>query len=384
VAERIFDEDPNLHEEAEAERARYRSNNQGSGPKQLLKPINPATIYGPAPPVRWLVDDWVPLGRVTGLYGVGGAGKTLLIQMLATSCAIGRPWLGIPTMRARSILFFCEDDLDEMHKRQEHINRHYECSMSDLEPMLWLPRLGDDNILMDFAGPPAVTKVFHELVDTARDHGTQLVGIDTLADVFGGSENDRGQARNFAQQALGFLARETKGSVLALAHPSRIGVTSGTGESGSTGWDGAFRSRLYQEIPKPEAGDDPDQGLRILTRKKANWARRDDTISMHWSDGVFIPDQVSTDIIASIEKKTAQRVFLDLLDRVTTEGQHVTSVTSGNYAPRIFASRPDRERFTKADFEKAMHALFADGEIRIETYKHVSRHYREHLVRVVK
>ncbi len=45
-----------------------------------------------------------------------------------------------------------EDDLAEMHRRQEDINAHYGCTFADLEAMRWLPRLGEDNVLMNVEG----------------------------------------------------------------------------------------------------------------------------------------------------------------------------------------------------------------------------------------
>ena len=41
---------------------------------------------------------------------------------------------------------------------------------------------------------------------------------------------------------------------------------------------------------------------------------------------------------------------------------------SGNYAPRLFARRPDREGFQKSDFQRAMESLFAQGKIKVEMY----------------
>jgi RecA-family ATPase len=185
-----------------------------------------------------------------------------------------------------------------------------------------------------------------------------------LADVFSGNENDRSQARAFAQQALGRLARETQGAVIALAHPSRAGINSGSGESGSTAWIGTFRSQLYLSTPKLDEGEPPDPNARILTRKKSNAARRDETIELRWSDGVFLPVHAPTGVLGSIERRTCERVFRDLLERTTAEGQPVSSSSrAGNFAPKLFATRPNRERFSRADFERAMQALFASRQI---------------------
>jgi RecA-family ATPase len=320
------------------------------------------------------------MARATGLYGSGGEGKTRLAQQLATACALDGAhwlahWLGLPVRHCNSLLVFCEDDRDEMHRRQEEINAHYRCSFADIGAMRWLPRLGCDNALMTFdAGRALLSGLFNEVLRVALKHRAQLVAVDTLADVFSGNENDRGQARAFVQAALGYLARETQGAVLALAHPSRAGMNSGSGESGSTAWIGAFRSQLYLSSPKIEEGEQPDPDARILTRKKSNAARRDETIELRWQDGVFVRTGPPTGILGSIIRRNAEEVFLDLLDRVVAEGRFVSDNNRApNYAPKLFAMRPDRERFKQPDLERAMQSLFAAKKIRIGDRKGADR-----------
>jgi hypothetical protein len=69
------------------------------------------------------VAGWIPMARATGLYGAAGEGKTLLEQMLATSCAVNATWLGLPVRQCRSLLFFCINQyifqrfgLESLHK----------------------------------------------------------------------------------------------------------------------------------------------------------------------------------------------------------------------------------------------------------------------------
>lgn len=82
-----------------------------------------------------------------------------------------------------------------------------------------------------------------------------------------------------------------------------------------------------------------------------------------------LPESARAGIVASIERRNCEQVFLRLLDKTSAEEQPVSSNTrSGNYAPRLFSRRPDRERFQKPDFEWAMQALFAVGEITNEPY----------------
>jgi RecA-family ATPase len=335
--------------------------------------INPCTLQGiEVPPRRFVVTPWIPMRRATGLYGGGGVGKTTLMQMLCTSTALDpvkfpkANWLGLPVRHCRSVLLFAEDDTDEMHARQAEINRVYGCDFDDLDAMLWLPRLGEDSTLMTFEnGRGYRTTLFYDLLECIKAHKAQLAILDTLTDVFGGSEIDRGQARRFVQEGPAYVAREIDGSVVCCAHPSLTGINSGTGLSGSTGWDGAFRSRLYMSPLKEDDGAEaPDPDERTLTRVKANWAKIGETIEMRWREGVFIADRPPGGIIGSIERRTTERVFLDLLATTTQENQPVSSnARAGNYAPRLFAKRPGRERFGFKDFEAAMQRLFAQEAI---------------------
>jgi RecA-family ATPase len=352
-------------------------------PPRPLSPIDPRILDGmPVPERQWLVADWIPMSRATSLYGGGGEGKTLLAQMLATARSINKPWLGLPVRPGNSLLFFCEDDIEEMHARQADINAYYGCTFADLGAMRWLPRLGADNSLMTFAtGQGSHTGLFDQLMDAAVAHNADLVVVDTLSDVFIGNENDRSQSRAFAQTALGYLARELKGALVSLAHPSLTGSANGSTGSGSTTWKGTFRSQIYLESDKPEKDGQVDLDIRVLRRVKSNYARRDETIEIRWKHGVFVPTQeTSGGIIASIEKRSCEHVFLSLLMKTYNTRQYVShNSRAGNYAPRIFAMQPDCERFRKADFERAMHTLISRKEIFIEQYKDTYGHPHQRL-----
>jgi RecA-family ATPase len=341
-----------------------------------LAAYNPRDLTGqPIPQREWIVPPWIPMRRATGIYAPPGTGKTLLMQMLCTAAAIGQPWLGLPVRQCKSVLLYCEDDLDEMHERQDAINRFYGVTFDDLGLMRWLPRLGEDNVMMTFEqGRGTRTPLFHNLLGEVKAFGAQLVIFDTLSDVFAGSEIDRNQARQFVQQCPALMAREIGGAGVCCAHPSLTGMnsTSGnSGNSGSTAWPGAFRSHLYLEVPKAEDSEEPDTNgdRRILTRIKSNWARKGDTLPMRWKDGVFVADPSATGIIGSIERRSCERVFLDLLDKTSAEGRHLSeSPNAGNFAPRTFARRPDREGYNLADFRAAMERLFFARRIKNVPY----------------
>jgi RecA-family ATPase len=329
-----------------------------------LQPISPANwAWRPVQQREWVIADWIPLRRATGLYGAPGAGKSLLMQILCTAAALdGQSWLGLPVRKCRSVLFYCEDDEDEMHWRQEQINRPYGCTYDDLRDMLCLPLLGRDGTLMTFDrdGRGVVTPLLYKLRSIIKQHRAQLVILDTLSDVFGGNELNRSHARQFVQQVAARLARDCNCAVICCAHPSLSGISSGRGGSGTTGWEGAFRSHLYLHPLDLETDEIADPDGRMLTRKKSNWASAGERIEMRWSDGVFIHKPQPTGILGSIGRSHAERVFLTLLDERCKERRWVSAnEPARNYAPREFGKYPKdhREGFRAKDFREAMDRL---------------------------
>ena len=79
--------------------------------EERLSYTDSADFHGlPIPEREWIVDQWGPVGHVVGFYGASTTGKSLLAQMLLTSAAIDRPWLGISVKQVRAVGIFCEDE----------------------------------------------------------------------------------------------------------------------------------------------------------------------------------------------------------------------------------------------------------------------------------
>lgn len=329
-----------------------------------LEVISPADYFGQTiPPRRWIVQDWIPYGVVTGLYGDGGLGKSLLAQQLQSACACGGEWIGQVAERVKSIGFYCEDDADELLRRQDSINAAFNLKSADLANIQFVSRVHQDNILMTFGknGKGELTPLHKQILEQAKDFGARLAILDTAADFFAGNENDRGQVRQFIAVGLGSIAEAIDGAVLLCAHPSRAGISSGTGDGGSTGWSNSFRSRLY--LSMPEGDGVPSDDERVLARKKANYAARNDQVPLIWSKGIF---RVNKPNGSSSFRQPTSEVFLSLLCALAKQDRHVSEkARAGNYAPKQFAQHPDRQGYKQRDFELAMERLFADGRIKV-------------------
>ncbi len=254
-----------------------------------FQPFSPAATWEgrQAKPIDWMVEGCLIRGTVGILAGDGGLGKSLILQQLITASAFGMPWLGMQTKPARSLAVFCEDDMDELHRRQERINAHYGVRMSDLEPVMMESRPGRDCSLMKFERWGAACKqtiMFDQLAYAAKKHKAEIIILDTLADVFDGNEIDRNQPRTFIR-ALRKLAIEIQGAVLLTQHPSVEGMSSGSGRSGSTAWSNSVRSRLY--LTKPKGADYQATNERWLRTMKMNSAQSGGHQVVQWKDGVF-------------------------------------------------------------------------------------------------
>lgn len=339
--------------------------------------IDPSALeFTPVPERHWIIPDWLGIGYVTGQYGDGGVGKGMTAQALQTAVATGTQWLGHAVTPCRSIGLYCEDDPDELHRRQDRICRAFDINFADLGTMRWVSGVGEDNTFCTFTsdGKMNVTDRFHQIEAAAREHEAKLIVLDNVADLFGGNENDRNQVRRFIN-LLNRLAMDRGAAVLLNCHPSRAGLASGNLDGGSTAWSNSMRSR-WTLAKAPADEDGSDNGERVLSRAKANYSPDGGLIRMRWASGVLVPLTREGGIAASVSRAEAERVFMTLMDRCAAQGVRVNhSKNSSTYAPKIFAKRPDRDGYGVKDFERAMQGLFADRKIRVDDYRNKGRTY---------
>lgn len=337
-----------------------------------LRVVDPVSLDGKeVPPRQWLWQDWIPMNATTALYGDGGTGKSLLAMQLMTCIAAGLPFLGCEVEPCKVLGVFCEDDENELHRRQEAINEQLKIKFPDLSNMGWIVRVGEENLLMTFSsdGRGEPTPFFHQIVAEARKSGARMIVIDTAADTFGGNENIRSHVRQFISM-LNRLAADIGGAVVLLAHPSQTGRAAGTGDGGSTAWSNSVRSRLYLKFDDDEKqANSGNSRLRIISRMKANYASIGEKVTLEMVGGVLVGDANPIDDGADqpiARKDQAERGFLsgltELIDKGMDSNMHRGQA---NYAPKVIkdlttAGMP----FDIAELEAAMSRLIRRGNIR--------------------
>ena len=252
-------------------------------PDDTLQPLDYARLMREPPARDWMVEGCFLKGTVALIAGDGGIGKSLLCQQLATSACLGAAWLGLTLKPGRALYLACEDDGDELHRRQYSINRDLGYDMADVldAGLDLIPRVGQDNALMLFDRQKwrmVRAGLMDKLVHRCRETGIQYVIVDTATQTFRGNQNDEIQVADYITE-LRRLAVAIQGVVVITKHPSMAGRALGTGESGNVAWHNSVRSRLYLHEHKA-------LGL-VLSGMKSNYSRKLDPVPLKWERGVL-------------------------------------------------------------------------------------------------
>lgn len=347
-----------------------------------LRLINPGQWQGqPVPEREWLVPGICVRGGATLLNGDGGIGKSLLCLQLQTAIALGKPWLGLPTPMygTKSIGIYCEDDDEELHRRQADINRYYGCDYDEIAPWsTMISRVGEDsNTLMTFSrreGGGTVTNLFRQIEGLIVGNKIELVIIDTAADTFGGNEIDREQVRTFVQR-LRTWAIKTRGSILLTQHPSQRG-REGSGESGSTAWHNSARARVYLTAPRrvDDDGDEIPTNERFLKFQKSNYGPKNAKLRLAWDQGVL---KTVTEVGPGslFDELTLREKLLDCASEYVKQGIGLSPDANSRTAlvNRIRKDRQDLAHLSQSSLIKAQETLKADGRLVTTTFRNAKR-----------
>lgn len=352
----------------------WRSPGSGKPEKRYVSVVQASIFDGmEVPPRRWHVPDLIPAGTVTIINGDGGTGKSLLAAQLALATTSNTKWVGQQVEQGPCIYLSAEDDLDELHRRIATIAERQNVPLSRLDDFHMVPLAGEDAILASTKPGShvlATTALFKTIESEIKALQPALIVLDTLADLFGGEENQRAQSRQFIGLLRGWAIKYHTTMVL-LAHPSLSGLANGTGSSGSTGWNNSVRSRLYLERVMDGSGGkavEPDPDARVLRTVKANYGRTGGEIPLRWSDGILV-SEVSTlgvDLRNALAEQRAEDIFLNLLLEFAAEGRHVSATPSANYAPSVFAKDARSDDMSKRSLVEAMNRLFASRKIEVK------------------
>ncbi len=336
-----------------------------------LEPVSGDKLLSTAAvPRRYLAERFIPQPETTMLGGDGGTGKSTLALQLSTACITGSDWLGLKVTGCNVLYISAEDPADEIHFRLEQITKSHKIPEVELARFKLIDLAGKDATIAVFErGLIRKTPLLTEIERLAREHKAGCIILDSVADFFGGNENERREVRAFVGLLRG-LAMELDAAVIFLAHPSVDGIKTGRGYSGSTHWNNAVRSRLYftygAKLKDDDGGPPLDPDTRTIELAKSNRARRGEQIQVLWLDGRFVVTQPGIGGNGKNDSE-ADELFLDLLSKASGQGVRLSPHRSPSFAPSYLAKMPGGRGIGRAALERAMHRLIEQGQIRVET-----------------
>jgi RecA-family ATPase len=344
------------------------TNVQAAIAKEILKGLSPVDIGSlqsmPIRKVDWVWEGWIPKRYASGCFAEGGVGKSLAFLQLAICRAAQIPYIdGKIPPPGKTLLLFCEDDIDIVNARVHRIMARYGIDWSDIKGKVFiLCRVGDDNTMMTFDQKDVgtLTPFWYQIRDLIAETGVDFIVVDTRNDVFAGKEIDNSQARQFVQRALTSLAQEFNLAAVFLAHVSASSKESGSGMSGGTAWRDTARSQIHI------SRDTPQSQKIVFELKKANHAQAGSEVAA-WNDSGFLMPAAQIDLTSKNEDQ-ARADFVAILERQRTQDQYYSlDKRAKAYAPTEFSrisNQLKKWKTTRAsDFEAAMEQLIDMGVV---------------------
>lgn len=335
-------------------------------PKAALLPLVDMDTWNGSPPPRTsLWGSWLPTRQTTMLTGAGGIGKSLWEQCFCTAVALERPFLGMNTMQRNALYVTCEDDCDELWRRQESICAAFGATIDDVRDRLHLCSLtGEiDTALATFDsnGLLQPTERWRQLEHTCDALDIGLYVFDNATDAMAGDLNDLNQVAQFVALLTG-LAMKRDGAAMIVHHPNKAGDE----YLGSVGWHNKVRSRLT--IRRPDAND-PDG--RVIENPKLNYGPQGGEIAFRWHRGSFVrtqdlPPDFAAQVAKSVTEQADDEMFLRCLSKSTERKINVSHHKGSNYYATEFAKMSEARGTRKEAFERAFQRLLDADKIAVD------------------
>jgi len=327
------------------------------------------------PPRRELIEGFgLTLGEPALMAADGGVGKTLFSQQLATCIAGGVDWLGPVRFPGAVLAFYCEDPIDELHRRQRGICRQFGIDPASLHGWLHLrSRVGLDNGLMRFDSRDKkaieLPLLDHVEAEVARIKPRLLI-LDNLAQMFLGDLSDTSLATQFSNR-MARIALQHECVVYMNAHTPK----SGAEFYGAVAWNNAVRVRFFMESETEADPVNPDRrkptGRTFLSRPKANYGDRTGAMILRWHDHALVRDDkprtMAEHVAASDRASEVDEILLSGLAALTERRLNAShSRRAGNYMPKLLEQYDMAGGISRKEMGRGLDRLILNNRIAVD------------------
>ncbi len=312
----------------------------------------------PIKEIEWLLEGVLSVGAPAMIFARGGAGKSLFVQHLSACVSKGVDFFGKKVKKGPVMSVWCEDDIDEMHRRQTAICDVHGIEYESLTDMHVINRIGEhNNFLITFDGKDVgqVTDFYHQLDAEMQRIKPVFMTIDNAGDVYPGSENDKSQVNQFLKGVIGKLSNKHNCSILIIGHTPK----SEAEFAGNMAWENSVRHRIFIE-------HDKDTGIRNVKLSKTNRGKEGDLFTLYWDRGCLV-EMVDSSFVEHAKKDILIKQTLKLIDTLYERKTNINLSKFGSYAPKELASLGQRKsiNWTQEDYESIIEKLLDDGHIEL-------------------
>lgn len=165
------------------------------------------------PPQRWLIQDILPEGEYSVLWGPSGQGKSFVALDWAVSIALGRAWQGEWKTMQAPVIYIAAEGGAGMQKRVKALMTHY--GVTEIPGLYFRikPLYVRDNEEME---------AFVESLE-ALDMWPGMIVIDTLSRSFGAGEENASTDMGFFVDNITKMAKDRGCTVLVVHHSNATG-----------------------------------------------------------------------------------------------------------------------------------------------------------------
>ncbi|MBN1665958.1 MAG: AAA family ATPase [Anaerolineales bacterium] len=171
----------------------------------------------PLEPVEWVIENLIPAGTVTVLYGDGGSKKTYAALDMAICVALGKPWLDYQTVQGA--VFFIDEELGERFLRpriQQALRGHL---ADETTPIYYTCYAG-----FDFRDDRYLQELHRAILGSMAS----LVIIDALMDVVPGAKENSVEELLPPLREIRKIAEGTGAAIVIIHHANKNGGYRGT------------------------------------------------------------------------------------------------------------------------------------------------------------
>lgn len=203
------------------------------------------------PPIKFVIPDWLPAGKLTLFSGHGGSGKSsVMLQLGAQLASGGQKVLGhqLPDEPNRVLFVSGEDEpVVNMTRIRGILKLRPELDIDQVAANFKFMNVAgcQTTTLVDFdprTGKHTYTQLYKHLKSICESFKPDLIITDNNSILFGGNEIDRNQIQTYIHCVQTIYP---PAAVVALHHVDKasVGREDGDGWSGSTQWHNAARAR---------------------------------------------------------------------------------------------------------------------------------------------